>query len=1228
MKTAEEVVRIRMRKPKDCQNVRPWHKSIGFLIGGLMLLLAGMAPSSAQAQSIMSIKPFQVRVELPTGFSGTFYLTNCNLRIPTNGATGTDVSGTNWIIASVNVSISGAPAGCTAALLNSDLTTPVGTIPVNMNTGNTAVNTNLVVALTFNGSETSGTADITITATGAGLPDDIFVLPVEIAKIWNGPANATLGAGTWSDGSQWLGTGAPGANDHVVFTDVGTQTNSVVTTSSTTNLLTSALITADTTISSLRFSQTNGLGSVKTNWHNLYINPGVTLGIAGDDGFTMLRDYTYWNQGLMKVSIYGTNGTFVQTNENSHFSILSDAQQNSVLDMSGLSTLRLDVNQLNLSDFSAYPNYYFLAYTNSYSNTSPGTGKPQRFYQTWDMAQTNFIKATYVNPDNYTNADTRAYALVLGHNEASGGGSGKDADIYMGVSNVFNLDSICVAGAFCLGADFQFLNTGSYAIFRNSDGVSRMSIFATADAAGPELAGGLGDNTKCGGNGPGVDFTKGTIDMLVDRLYLSMDRSNVTANGKGISQTSGFAFSSGIVDANTAIFGYQACGSHTNQCYCYAQVTVSNTAVLKINDSLTLGYTTSTDPATDSADKGYGRLTIGPGGTVYANTINIGGVSKISAGNTITMNDGADLVVSNSLGDATAGGALGSLAMNGNASLTLFVDGSKPVVPLVWLTNLTASGTGNALVIGGVTNVASFPIDVPLIAGVGPALSPTVFDAGVQMPAGSGLTGILTLSSSNTINLRILNRAPSHLLWRGPGNTANWDHTTKNWLDTATGIMTNYNDPDIVAFDDTPGYATNINISATSSLTPQEVDMTNNTVNYVITDGGGMIIGSPALNKYGTGSVEIDGNTSLAVQLNEGSLIGMAPGSVGGVNIAAGAVMNYSGVIGGSVLCDGIATIGGSVAGTLTIQPGGVVTNAGTVNNPFSVQTNAYLYNSSVGTLNNIGTGSSGSPQVAVGGILVNAGMINGDVLFVNGTFEDLATSGMTLTSLTMGPTGVFYPGGEGIGNTTINSDGVGNFPGAALLQQGSTEIFKVDPSTPANTVLTSAHLSFGGSSSQRSQNGCTLLITNVSATPFAVGQSFKLFANTFGTALYFSNTGSSTNTFPTIIPASPGPGLAWDLRHIWVPDGQGHDGVIGIVSATSGPVFTNSFALTSTNVVAQFSWDQSDYGMRLETLVAPPSVGLSGTNWTSVAGSWTNTTVTLTNKLDTNDVFFRLVFP
>jgi hypothetical protein len=196
-------------------------------------------------------------------------------------------------------------------------------------------------------------------------------------------------------------------------------------------------------------------------------------------------------------------------------------------------------------------------------------------------------------------------------------------------------------------------------------------------------------------------------------------------------------------------------------------------------------------------------------------------------------------------------------------------------------------------------------------------------------------------------------------------------------------------------------------------------------------------------------------------------------------------------------------------------------------------------------------------------------------------------------------------------------------------MAQGSTNIFLVDPTVPNNTVLSSAHTSFGGSASARTQNGCTLVISNITATPFAAGEVFPLFANSLGGSSIF-NTGSSTNTYPLIIPSIPGPGLVWDLRNLWVPNSSGQNGLIGVVSARSGPALTNSFTLTTSNIVGQFSWDPSDAGMSLEELVVPLGVGLNATNnWTRIAGSWTNLSATLTNTLpSTNNVFFRLSFP
>ncbi len=1229
---------------------RPVRKMLKSITAGAALLIASFLSPQAQAQTNATIKTFRIHFEVPEGFVGTnFYTINpgfstnfTTLRIPTNNLP-LDADGVHWDVGPVTVGISGAPAGVGAFFTDQASNIISGPIAINggttmnLTTNNASTSTNMLVELTFDGTEAAGLSTLSMNVSGTGLQSISLLLPLDIGKIWNGATNALgNGAGNWSDSSQWLNTGAPGPNDNVIFTDLGTQTNEFY---NSTNLLANSVIDVSKTIASLRFSQTNSV----TFFHNLYINDGQALAINGNNGFSMLRDITYFSPSKMNVTIWGTNGTFIVTNENANFSMLVDGQIASVLDMSELGNLKLDVNRVAIGDILAYPNYMNLL-TNSYTqnNTTIGSAMPMRVLPTWKMALTNNVRAVYVDPNNYTNAFVRNYALEIGRNNYGGGSSGTDHVLDMGRTNAFFLDGVCVAGYASLGGVLQFLNTNSYALFRNTNG-GRMSIFATADAAytpAYNIPNGIltGDNTKCAG--PGVDFTKGYVDMLVDRFYLGRDSGNVAFTGKGDSQTA-FFMAQGIIDANTAILGFQNEGNQTNNSFCNTTMVVSNTAIFKVNNTLALGYTTCS-PANNSvqlASSGFGQLTItGSGATVMANNITVGGVTKVSGQNKITLINGGSLIVSNGIADSTPFGALGTLSLGGNCSLTLFINGANPVAAFVYVTNLTATSTGNKLIIGGVSNL-TFPAYVPLIAGAGAApVSAASFDAGVIMPAGSGLHGTLVTSSSNTVDLQISARTPNHLLWRGPAGgsgTADWDYATKNWLDQNTGLMTNYDNPDIISFDDTPGFATNVNIAGGSTpLTPTSITMTNNTLYYTFVDGGNQILGGPAFIKYGTGTVEIDGNTTVAMQLNQGGLTGTSSGVVGGVTIAAGAVMNYAGTIGGSVNCFGIATSSGSIAGTLTVLTGGAFTNSGTVANPFLVQTNGLLYNSSLGALNNIGVGSAGSPQVASGGLFINDGVISklsgGNVLYVNGTFEDLGDSSDTITlqSVTVGAGGTFMPGGNGTGTTIINNDGSTTFDGAALLVQGSTNIFYVNPGgSPLNTVLTCAHLSFGPSASQQTQNGATLVINNI-GTPFAVGQSFLLFNNVESSGNVPFSTGTSTNTYPIISPATPGPGLAWDLRQLW------GNGSIGVVSANSGIMLTNSFFGdgTGTNIVAQLSWDSSLLGYRLQNLVTPNTVGLTpNTNyvWTGIAGSQTNTTEILTNVINiTNAVFYRLAFP
>ena len=1219
MKTIISIILDSLKNWASRKPANHWQK----LAGGVVI---GLLAFSAQAQT--TIKPTQSMVEVPVGFSGTLVLSNNTVKVTTNGAAIlSDGTGTNWNIPSLTFALAGAPAGVTASVVDS-LGNPVTTVPVSLNTGSTSKSTNIWVKLVFDGTEVSGVSALNLSV-GGGITSTVFNYLLEVGKIWNGSGNAAVnGAGNFGDSAKWLG-GLPGANDDVVFTDVGCQTNSLVSTLTSTNFLTNCVVNTSMAIASLRFCATNNA----TNCDNIFINPGVTLAIKGNNGFSMLRDYPYFNSSKLNVAFSGTGGTLVQTNNNANFSLLIDGQIASVLDMSGLGNLYLDVNSLAIGDIQKYPNFYNYVTNGFASGSTLFTSLPQKILPTWKLALTNFVRATYVDPYNYTNALVRNYALVLGRNQFSGGSSGTDFSMNLGYSNAFYLDGICIAAYASLGSSITFLTNNSYALFRNTNG-GRMSVFATADAAAtPYLTNGipimLGDNTKCAA--AGVDFSKGTVDMLVDRLYLSMDGSNVVVSGKGVSQTA-FIVSSGTVDANTAILGYQSQGTQTNQSYCYAIMNISNTALFRVNGNLALGYSTCAAGSLNGEQNGYGQILVGPGGTVLASNITVGGVTKVSANNKIALQGNATLVVSNRIADASPNGALGTLSFSGgNNAIKLFIDGANSSA-LINVTNFTQTGTGNKLIIGSVKNL-TFPADVVIMQGAGSAtVSSASFDGGVTMPTGSGLSGTLTTDAGNNrILLHIINRTPNNLVWRGVsygGGTADWDYTTKNWLDRNTGLMTNYDNPDIVAFDDTPGFATNINLAGSTALTPTVINLTNNSLSYLFLNSPNQIIGGPAFNKYGSNSLEIDGNVGVTLNLNQGRLVGANSSTIANANVAAGAILNFAGSLVGSLQSAGVATSSGTISGTLTALSGGIVTNTGTVNSSISVQSGGYLYN--YGTLNNIGVGSAGSPQVANGGTFVNDGTIGGNlvgsVLYVNGTFEDIgdAADNMTVQSVTIGVGATFLPGANALGITTINSDGTGTFPGSALLVQGSTNVFKIDVTAMTNSVLRVNSLSYGGSASARSQAGATLQIINTSSNAFSAGQSFHLFdnVNSFGTVPY--NTGSSTNTYPVIIPTTPGPGLTWDLSQLWV------SGNLGITGAGTGPMLTNSIATdgTGTNIVSQFSWDASKLGYRLQTLVTPVTSGLAATNWTGISGSWTNTAITITNVIGTNCVFYRLAFP
>lgn len=1140
------------------------------------VLLLALLAASAQAVQVVRIVASPIGVTVPLNATGTAGITNA---IHVGG-------GSN----AVNFSVSGLPSGVSYSFDTSSVT---------------ADYTNHLT-LTFNSPPPQGLYNVSINAQG-GATNHVNIL-LQVGNMWTGTYQTT---GNWSSSSSWVSGHVPGPTNDVLFTDLGAQTN--IFTNSLGATIPNSIVDGNFTISSLRFS------NVTNDYHILQIPTGNTLSILGTNGFSFLRDDINL-VGQMYIQFIG-GGNMVVSNKNANIALLIENQQENTLDMSDLNHFTAYVNRMGIGDYSLYPNYYNYR-TNEYGNSAP-----RRFVPTVFLARTNIIRGLYVDPYNYTNSEDREYA-ICSYNSYSQGTTERN-EINLGISNVFYADGACFShanegGYIQFNRSFRrftnvvnsvtnYITNSMVAIFRGTNG-GRMSMFAVSDGGTPGPA---VSNIK-----GWADFTDGTVDILADQFDISRDMtmiaSNQTPNVQGH-----FWMSRGIVDVNTAHLGYQQfTNRYTNppqdyRGYCEADLVVSNTATFIVHGTLTMGYTTETDPNAEPGEN-WGRITLGPGGSLSANKIVVDGGANQSSGNSITINSGADLIVSNTLGGlgGTDGHKLDTMTVNSGA-LTLFINAASST-PYAYVTNLNSSDSdGPALI--NIARVTNFTPPTQVIQLV-------QYDAGTpslllgDLP--SGYSGILINNGAgNTIDLYLSTATPKFLVWRGYQNN-NWDTTSTNWLDLSTGLHTNFATLDHVYFDDAGGVPTNINLVGT--LTPGLVTMTNNTHNYII-GGGGNINGAITMSKAGTGTLDIEGTTTLSIDVLQGLLTGS--GTISGATVESGGTMLYSGTVSANVVCAGEGTSSGIIQGSVTVQSGGVFTNLNVIYGRFVLKDGSFMKNAG-----SISFPLGYTANVNSNAFLLNLGSINGDLMVVDGTLEDDSSPGITMTQVTIGSSGTFIPGGTGIGDTYIYANGNGTTSGRLTLSSGSQTVIKVNPGSSANTHVWTSYLDYGPSQSGQDQNGGTLLISNVGGA-FAAGQVFDVFGNSFFNLDAPNPTGSSTNSYPKTVPASPGPGLSWNLSTLWP------NGVIGVIN-TPVEVLTNSFVLVNgTNMVSTFSWSTNAFNRWvLETQANPLRVGLS-TNWSRVPGSWTNTDSDLstgykmriiTNSILTSNsaVFYRLVFP
>jgi hypothetical protein len=501
-------------------------------------------------------------------------------------------------------------------------------------------------------------------------------------------------------------------------------------------------------------------------------------------------------------------------------------------------------------------------------------------------------------------------------------------------------------------------------------------------------------------------------------------------------------------------------------------------------------------------------------------------------------------------------------------------------------------------------------------------------------------------SGNNSIDVTLSTGAPKTLLWKGYINNT-WDNSTYNWLDLNTGLHTNFVTLDKVAFDDT---AANSSIIVSGDMVPSQspggIQMTNNSLAYTFTtatpgDGTGRLLGGASLTKIGANGLTNDLYAEYGASVDAGSFSITANGTVGGAIVASGASLANGGTVLGSVACAGTAVNLSTIDGALAIQSSGIVTNSGTVNGALSMFTNSLFCNN--GTMNNIG-----SPITATNTTLVNSGVMYGSSLTVGGTLIDLAPDsvGVSPGSINVGTltvNGTFEPGGNAIGTTAVTDYNVlgsqtGNPNGRIQLTAGSVTILQVNTAaSPANTLVLSQNQGFGPSQAGKAFNGCTLVITNLGPA-LTAGESFKFFGQYYSDG-NIGNAGlNTTNAYPIIQPATPGPGLAWDLSQL-IPGGY-----INVLSATDPSLIftvTNNIyvGVGGSNIITELTWPADKIGGWVEQLNTSLTNGLSATNWITPSGGYYTNMYSVNDLLFTNTlvgdptaigsaVFYRFVWP
>ena len=1226
-------------------------KVMPVVICTLIVLVGILTAPSARAQAIR-FQFNQLRATVPVNSTSVTLLgisPNTNNSVVLVNFVAPDLSYTNKVT-NVVFSVSGLPANASAVFVDGN----GNALP------STTQSTNLFLQL-YTTNITEGTYyTFTLNANGLDSSNNVvtnsFPFVLQSAHIWKGSGygSATfLVSNDWANATSWFG-GVPNASSEVVFTDYGGQTNIE---SHSQIGFTNVGVNASMTIGSLRFAQAVSTNAFLTNAlvHTIQIASGATLAVTGSNGFSLMRDYIsefgYTPDATMGVNFVGVGGTLLVTNAAANFQIMVPSGTQPTLSVSNLGTMVTYVNRMAFSDYTVYPNYAALtAAYNAGHDATNYQGIPRKFWNNVYLAKTNIITAVYKNPDNYTNEFTRQYAMCLQNNEQSGNGSSQNTYFFLGISNMFYMDSVCLVGSSSASGNTGGVlfgkKVGSSAFFRGTNG-GRMSVFSISDDGGTNMA---SSNVKAT-----VDFSGTTnyVDILADRLYIARDRTMVASN-QAPNVQGDLTIGYGKVDVNTVVLGYQ---EHSNKVdwtsapyhaqpylnYCEGRLVLTNGAgnsnlgsnVFRVNGNMYLGYTADLNPPASAQQYNtYGRVTIYSNATlIVSNIICDGGLNFYASSsgrqNTIAISQGGNLVVSNTVGYPNLGAddlsgfaaadprgmVLDSLNITAG-KLTLNIDPSRTNI---FVRSISTPGTTPGIIkVAQVTGVSSFPVQIPVISYQGTASPFLTADVSALNGAVTYFGYVINNSANKTIDVYITTNVPNNLIWTGAVNN-NWDTTTLNWKTAVGGLQTNFNLGDIAAFDDS---STAVNVFIPDFVVPNQtgvgVLITNNVNQYSFS--GGTIAGTAQVIKAGTNSMEFDVTEQGPISILGGNVTVNNNGGLGSTTLATNLFLNIiSGTINGGLTSTGTVSLAnGTLNGQITLQAGWFV-NSGTINtlvgNVITMASGANFTNLSAGTINlGAGTGSGAAWDVPFGSILANFGQINmyqpkvqiEGLLFGNGNITD--------------PNGGGYDGfGNNPSRVDIRALGVlspGLTPNGSLSSMNLVSRLDWDNDPTANGFgVGTLRIEVDFSNPQTNDflncdrwNNDTgfLLMTNInpSAGVFSNGLAFTIFNNTsFRGTNYIDTVGFC----PTIQPYTPGPGLVWGVTNF---------NVYGTLSITTNTMVWDGLSSVNWSTNSDLSWKNPQvYSDSLGAFFGDSASGSTTVNLTTTVAPAGTTATAITNN-------------